>query len=181
MLVLEWPPLVLALIPVIVIEFLVVRASLKKLDARKAGLGLTVANLASTVVGIPMTWAALVGCEYVVGAGYEALFKPYSETMFKGAHPPGPLSKLVFVAMQAPWLAPYESQLYWMIPLAAILLLVPFLAISYWMESWICRWWWVPLNAKAVGKAVWRANVASYGFLFILALAYMIYCCSCSN
>jgi hypothetical protein len=176
MIFLEWPAMVMALIPVILIEFFVVQRMLK-LGSKTAGIGLTVANLASTLVGVPMTWVVLVVCEMGLGFVFSNLFPRYSETMFTSGHPPGPLGKLIFVALQAPWMAPYESQLYWMIPLAAMLLLVPFLGISYGVESWICVRWWRPVDPKAVRRAIWRANLASYAFLFALALAYLIYSC----
>jgi len=55
MLAVMWPPMFLALVPVVVIES-VVLWRLAEVGLRQAAWACSVANLASTVVGVPITW-----------------------------------------------------------------------------------------------------------------------------
>ena len=83
--------------------------------------------------------------------------------------------KLLAVTVQAAWLVPYEDDLYWMVPAAAAVLLVPAFFISFLIEWGITK---VMLRRQVQGsirQAVWRANLVSYGFLLILCLIWLFY------
>jgi hypothetical protein len=70
--------------------------------------------------------------------------------------------KVFAVTVRAPWLIPYESQLCWMVPAAALFLLVPFFFASWLIEYWVTRLMMRGLDAKLVRRAVMWASLASY-------------------
>jgi hypothetical protein len=48
-------------------------------------------------------------------------------------------AKLLAVTWQSPWLIPYEDDLVWMVPAAALCLLVPFFFASVYIEYQVAR------------------------------------------
>ncbi|MDY0088495.1 MAG: hypothetical protein RBS78_08115 [Coriobacteriia bacterium] len=153
-----WPGMGVALIPVILLEtYLVLRAL--GLPARRVAVVVGVANVASTLVGIPLTWAALVGVQAVVPGG-------------GGAGPDiGTIAgKLFAVTVQAPWLIPYDADLHWMIPTAALVLLVPFFFASWCVEYLTARLMLRDVGVSALSGAVFRANLVSYALLGLVVI-----------
>jgi hypothetical protein len=148
MLFVTFPSMLLALVPIVLVEAVVLGWTM----GRKAASFLkaaTIANVASTVAGIPLTWLVLVLLEWITGGG--------------SAYGLGtPLQKFLAVTWQAPWLLPYERQLYWMIPAASLFLPVPFFFTSYLIEAPIVARIKRELPAAQVRAAVFRANLASY-------------------
>ncbi len=99
------PPLWLGLVPIIFIEAFV-NCRLLLIPFRRTLLPATLGNLASAIVGIPLTWVFLAAFE-----------------IFFGSHfPPNLLgstgAKVLSVTIGAPWLIPYEPDLWWMVPVA---------------------------------------------------------------
>lgn len=82
MLFVTWPGMLLALIPVVAIEALIIRPRLK-LAAGDAVRFTGIANLASTVVGIPLAWLTLVAVELVSTRGGTAfgLYTPWRKLL----------------------------------------------------------------------------------------------------
>jgi len=66
MLFVTWPAMVIALVPVIAMEALLIRKRVvyKPWPIFRATAA---ANLVSTIIGIPLTWLALVACEMLIG------------------------------------------------------------------------------------------------------------------
>ena len=149
------PTMVIALLPIIILEALLALPTLK-LPYRKLLKCFSIANLVSTFVGIPVAWFLLVVLQMVTGGG--------------GAHGlSSPVARLLAVTWQAPWLIPYESDLVWMIPAATLVLLVPFFFASWWVEY---------LVAKRVlpdaDKIVLRRSLRNVNFLSYSGLAFYI-------
>jgi hypothetical protein len=116
-------------IPVVAIEAWIAR-KIVRLSVKRSVLVLASAgaNAVSTLVGIPLVWGILVLIElFFVPRGGQAL------GIDSFWH------RVVAVTVQAPWLIPYESELHWMIPLAAIVLLVPFFFASVFVERLVFR------------------------------------------
>lgn len=118
MLMVYGPVLLLALIPIIMIETEIINQS------ARLGFGamlwrVGVANALSTLVGVPLTWLALVVIQLITGGG-----TPHGV----GWHS---------VIWQAPWLIPHEEDLHWMIPAAGLVLTVPFWLVSVLIESMV--------------------------------------------
>ena len=161
MILLQAPAMVLLLIPVIVIEWAILRRNLQLSTVHLLG-GSTIANLVSTALGVPLAWCFML----VVGL---------VTTQGRAFGLDSPLEKLVAVTLQAAWLIPYESDMYWMIPSALITLLVPTFFLSVWLERYVyVRIWRLP-NGNTVNRAVWVSNAVSYGLLFLVGLAILIW------
>lgn len=148
MLVFEWPLMAAALVPVATIETAVV-ARILKLRFGTALKDVFLANLWTTVIGVPTAWALMLVLG-LVATGGRALG---IET---------PAQKLAAVTLQAAWLVPYEEHFHWMIPAAATVLLVPCFALSVFVENWTLARRWPDLAPKPLTAAVLRANAWSY-------------------
>lgn len=148
MLFVTFPSMLLALVPIILLESVVLGRMMRR-SAASFMKSATIANLVSTIVGIPVTWLVLVFLELLTGGG-----SAYGLSTT--------LQKLLAVTWQAPWLIPYEGQLYWMVPTASLFLLVPFFFVSYLIEAPIVASIQCELPRPQVRAAIFRANVASY-------------------
>ena len=161
MLALLWPAFWVLFIPIVIIEAWVARRIIEltwKTSLIRAGL----ANAASTLIGIPLTWGVLVVFEMILPRGGEA----YGVDTLSG--------KLIAITVQAPWLIPYESDLDWMIPAASIVLLIPFFFTSVFIERWIFG------RKNQIDKAKikswsWKANLLTYGLLQVALVCCLIY------
>lgn len=164
MLALMWPVFWLVLLPVIGIEYVVLRRRLTGFTSKRLLLAASVSNIVSTFIGIPLTWGCLVGIQFL---GMSVPLMQLDQYWLR----------ILNVTLGAAWLAPYESHLYWMMPTASIVLLVPFFFASYWIEAAVT----VNIlkdkdNKPAIKKAVWTGNIYSYTLLFLIALGYLVYC-----
>ena len=159
MLFVTFPAMVVALVPIVLLETVVLARTLKA-RAIPLAKSAAIANVVSTIIGIPLTWVALVILELVTDGG--------------SAHGLAtPLQKFLAVTWQAPWLIPYERELYWMVPAASLVLLVPFFFASYFIEAPIVARIERRFPAPQVRAAVFRANVASYIGLAIFNLVWL--------
>jgi len=165
------PWMLILLIPVIGIETVIV-ARRTTLPTKRTLRATALANVVSTVVGVPLTWVALFACEMLVWtalAGTSKLDSPRWNS---------PMHRVLITIFSAPWLGPSEKDGWWAVPLAALVLLIPFFFASVWIEQKITSHFLsvgttdVPdeVSAGVLRKAVRDANVASYGLLFVLAL-----------
>lgn len=128
------PTMVVALLPIILAEAVFAMPYLKlpfkmllRLVAR--------ANFFSTFIGIPITWILLVVFQIISGGTGMSNFNV-------------PDSRFLAVTWQAPWMGPYEKQLFWMIPTAHLVLLIPFFFASWWVEYLVIR--------RSLSSADWR-------------------------
>lgn len=165
MLTLIWPFFWLAFIPIILIESWVLYKILKKEPYKKLLWPTTVANSFSIFIGIPLVWGILVAFEiFTPGGG--------------GTYPNLSVFWQFFlsVTLQAPWLLPYESQLYWMVPVAVMVLFFWFFWMSAWSEGFIlAKLLRESHSTDVTKKAMWRANMASYAFLYLIDFIYLVY------
>lgn len=165
MLVLVWPVFGLALLPIIGIEYIILRKRLAGFTSKRLLLAASVSNITSTVIGIPLTWACLMGIQMLVpggGSGYAQLGTFWNY--------------FLSVTVQSPWLMPYESNLYWMIPVAFLVLLVPFFFVSYWIEAIVTvRLLKDKQKRLAIQKAVWVGNVCTYSMMAMLDLLFLAF------
>jgi hypothetical protein len=161
MLFLTFPAMLIALVPIVAIETIIVaRVSGTTALARAKSVGL--ANLASTVVGVPITWIALVLLQMVSGGG-----SAYGLDT--------PSHKLLAVTWQAPWLIPYEGDLFWMIPAASLVLLVPFFFTSYFVEKLVVFRLENGISRDLLRPAVLRANFVSYMLLGVFTVCWLLW------
>ena len=151
MIFLVMPALGLSIIPIIVIEALYLGRKFE-LSASIAAKTTTIANLVSTIVGVPLTWILLVLIQMIAGGD--------------GAFGLGTmLGKVLSVTLQAAWLIPYESDLHWMIPVAGLVLLVPFFFVSWWSEYFVSKRMLKEYPAQKIKVEVRNANIITYALL----------------
>ena len=96
-----------------------------------------------------------------------------------------PWRRFLAVTIQAPWLVPYESDLYWMVPAAALALLPAYFLASCIIEfkvmdvllrkpaPRVLEHGTLQNRNKLVWRAVFAANVASYAMLAIVTLGWL--------
>jgi len=140
------PPLWLALLPIIAIETAVVARRTAKPAIPAAG-AMALANIASTIIGVPLVWFTLAVVQALccgTALGLESS-----------------LTKLYAVTVQSPWLLSYDGDFHWMIPAALLSMGLICLAMSVLVEA--------PIASRILGvglNAMWRpvawANIVSY-------------------
>jgi hypothetical protein len=157
MLALVWPSAWALFIPVCAIEALVARRlfGFPFLQAAKLAF---VANAWSTLVGIPLTWLALVLVEFAGGAGASLV----------GPWPGG--AWVLLSPIFAPWLGPGAQR--WQVFAAAAFLCGPFMLVSIRVERWSA--------AKRIPREDARrwarvANLATYLPIIAILLALAAY------
>jgi hypothetical protein len=144
----ELPFLAVALLPVAALEAVVYRWRLS-ISWGPSFSGSLRANLWSTFVGVPLVWLAQAVGQLAVGGGSAWGLST-------------PLARLAAVTVQSAWLIPYESDFHWMLPAAALCLLVPCLIVSVWVEQRRLRRYWPAVPIRPLVRAVVLANVVSY-------------------
>jgi hypothetical protein len=149
------PPLWLGLVPIIFIEALV-NSRLLLIPFRRTLLPATLGNLASAIVGIPLTWVFLATFEIFFGS----LLPP---NLLRGTG-----AKVLSVTIGAPWLVPNENDLWWMVPVALAFFAVPCFAVSVLIEAPINYLGLSDFPRKTIWKVTAKSNLLSYLFLGVL-------------
>jgi hypothetical protein len=155
------PLMVCALVPVILVETWVARPPLKISYGRSIWV-VAVANVVSTLVGIPAAWAAMYGLELLTFIA--------GERFWRNAHN-GPVLRVAEVVLGSAWLG--DTGLLWAVPLAATILLIPSFFASWYIEAFIVDKMVEP-EWPIVRSAMFKANLASYGLLFIGACGWLV-------
>jgi hypothetical protein len=163
MLFLAFPFALYLLIPVIGLETWVAR-NVPNINAKRRFLGVLAANAFSTVVGWPIAWFVLVLLQIFVIPGARGAYGLDT-----------PLHAIASVTLQAAWLIPYEDDLYWMVPSAAIVLMLPAFFITIPSECLVLRYCWPQVAASERRRFVWTANLVSYALLIVAGLFWLSY------
>lgn len=153
-----------ALVPIVFIEAYIVATKLR-VNLKKVFAPVTIANLVSTLVGIPVTWLVLallqIGSVFVFG------------TIAKWI----PSTDLYSITLGAPWIYPgHDNEK--LIILGAML----FLLIPYGLASWAVEYMVVKAMlskkhdlvdfSKNLKVAVGKANLVSYSLLAIFVIVF---------
>src|SRR6266850_3962946 len=125
MIALTLPAMVMLLIPIILIEgFLCKRwLGLTTWQAMKSN---AVSNLASTIIGVPVAWGIMLGVEFVTFGIIER------SGAIQNWH--SPLANVIGLFLGSAWIGPFDRSNVWVVPAAALVLLVPFFFASYYIE-----------------------------------------------
>ena len=151
MLFLAMPAFLMSLVPIIAIETLYISKGLE-LSLGQSLKTVSISNVASTIIGIPLTWFLLMLVQMVTGGG-----SAYGINSVMG--------KVLAVTWQAPWLIPYEEDLNWMIPVAGLVLLIPFFFASWWSEFFVSKKLNKTLPSLSIRGKVRNANLITYSLL----------------
>lgn len=154
MLAVVWPVMWILLVPIILMEA-AVGTKLLHLEFIHALRIAAIANLISTLIGVPVTWLLLMIFELRVGKGGGV----YGLDTLQG--------RLLSVTLQSPWVLPYEEK--WVIPAASLFLCIPFCMMSVWAEFNSAQWYThnrLPKQELLIWS--WTANGMSYGMLAII-------------
>jgi hypothetical protein len=153
-----WPPAWLAFIPVVAIEAWWARRVLRN-DWKKAIATTFIANLVSTIVGIPLAW--------FVWSTLEARFFGTALGL------DNPAKSIYAVTVQAAWLIPYEEDLWWMIPVAAFVLTAVFFVASVLIECLVMKCFQRNSDAKSLRRWAWKGNLFSYAVVFTFVIVFL--------
>ena len=123
MLAVVWPVAWLLLLAIIPLEAMVAVRTLR-LPLLKALILSALANLFSTMLGIPAAWLTMLGIQFAASL---VLLVVYGI----GIRIPENIVTMAFgTIIMSAWLAPFEHAYHWTIPLAAAVLCVPFYLMS---------------------------------------------------
>jgi hypothetical protein len=167
----QMPAMVFAFIPVVIIEAIITRRWLS-LSYSQAFKGSFLANLFSTLIGIPLAWLIMFLIEMIVMYPTAMAADHWHWHWINS-----PIFGILALPIGMAWLAPDEQNLFWMIPIASALLLVPSFFISVWLERWAYKKCWTNLNLELtkIRNAVFKANLVSYAALFVIACCWLAY------
>jgi hypothetical protein len=172
MIILTLPAMVLLLIPTVIIEGLLCRKwlGLTTWEAMKSN---AVSNLVSTIIGVPIAWAIMLGVEL----GTMGLVD--RSNTIQNLH--SPLADVIFFILGSAWILPPEGKNVWMIPAAILVLLVPFFFASYGIEYLVMRFMvgmpeGGPPNVAypRIRIAVRNANLITYGAMFVASGVWLV-------
>ena len=157
MLALHLPAMLILLAPICIIEYFVASRALT-MPRRWVANGVLWANLATTLLGIPLTWAAMLGLELATTGA-----KPQDVDTL-----PGLLSTIF---LQASWLDLPKPGYEWTISAATMVLLVPYFFVSVLFERLVLRYLWDGPPRSMIDRICWKANSITYGVLALMVVA----------
>jgi hypothetical protein len=162
MLMLAFPAAFFLLIPVVGIEWWIALGLAGVTPTAKI-VGVAVANAISTLAGWPLMWIVLVALQIKLD--------PHGLPW-----PDSPIQKIASVTLEAAWLVPYsEHDLYWKVPTAAMVLMIPAFFVSIFFERCVLHFFWRSEPSAERRRFVWRANVYSYALLIVFGLIWLLY------
>jgi hypothetical protein len=173
MILLTFPAMLLLLIPVIGIEAFLCKKWLG-LTTRDAIRSNTIANLVSTIIGIPIAWAFMFGVEFATLGGILSTGPVLEDSN-------SPLARVILFVLSSAWIAPPERGHVWIIPCAVLVLLVPFFFASYGVEYVVIKHMLgMPeggtsrLSSQRIRTAVRNSNLVTYGIMAFVTSVLMI-------
>ena len=155
----QMPVAAMAFVPIVVIESLLAAPILKQ-PLGPVTLRVLAANALSTFVGIPIAWIGMMSVNIATTGGSAHGFDT-------------PWNAFQSVALQASWLMPYEGHLAWLIPAATLILLIPYFLVSVYVEHAVLRSQFAKVEPGRIARAVWLANVVTYGGLAAYAALWL--------
>ena len=162
MIYLVWPASWVLLPVIIILEALVAKHMLHvgwkslKISA--------VANIVSTIVGIPITWFMLLVGEIVL-----------MKLPLQGVHLPSSVGGILTIVLISPWLIPDDQNMHWMVYAAAAAHCIPFFFMSVWCECKVACLLLKEQPRKVIKRWAWRANLWSYGLIILCLVGAAIY------
>ena len=157
MLALSWPVQWLAFIPVVAGEAAITSRSLQ-LSYRSAIKPLAVANLWSTLAGVPLAWFAMLLLEAAGGMALSVMPDHIADSQ---------ALRFVSFPLFAAWIggsSPLELKA------AFLVLMVVFCWVSFLVELRVLRRYFPAVDPAVLGRSAKEANIASYALLSAVTL-----------
>jgi hypothetical protein len=164
MIFLTFPLMVILLVPIILIEAFLYKKwlGLTNRDAMRSSI---ISNLVSTIIGVPVAWAIMLGVEFgFIGlASQSRAFQNWNS----------PIAILISDLLASAWIGPPEGAV-WAVPCATLVVMVPFFFASYGSEYLVINQ--MPgmpegdpsnLTSNRIAKAVRNANLITYGMMAV--------------
>ncbi|HTF27029.1 MAG TPA: hypothetical protein VK937_24470 [Candidatus Limnocylindria bacterium] len=173
MIFLTFPAMLMLLIPVIVIEGLLCKKwlGLTTAEAMKSN---ALSNLASTIIGVPVAWAIMLGVEFLT---FGIIERSNAIQNWRS-----PIAQVIWLFLGSAWIGPPSEKNVWVIPAATLVLLVPFFLASYGIEYLVVKHMvGMPeggppnLAYRRVRIAVRNANLITYGAMFVATSAWLVF------
>jgi hypothetical protein len=172
------PAMVIALAPIIAVEALLIRKRMT-IETWPIVRATAAANVASTIVGIPLTWGILFLCQMGLGLATSRIAR------LENSNVDSPLAQVIVTVLAPAWIAPTDEAGSWAVPLAALVLLVPFFLVSVWLETLVMERM-LPVTAGEIlqegqvsklslRRAVRDANLLTYAALFTIACVWLVW------
>ena len=168
MLAIAWPAMFISLIPIIIIEAFYIRRKLQ-ITLKQSFKVMTIANLESTVIGIPLTWVCLLLVEMVFG--YSAAFLGIDKLPEKAQQI---ILGVASVTVGSAWIGPSEKNAYWLVPAATTALLISFFFVTWWYELMSVKRQLKDFEKSDLKDAVLIANLITYGLLAIMSISWLV-------
>lgn len=165
MLPVQYPELLLYIVPVILIEAVYLKRQLNT-RMRRTFIAITVINLITVALGYPLAWALYKALDWMFG------FPPVTASLFANLWR---VPVWIAVKMFPAWAG--LRQEVWPVLAIWVALLIPSFLLTGLMKSWLVEWYDL-LNYKGnIRPVVWMANRYSYFFLTVTGcvLMYMMY------
>lgn len=153
-----WPPAWLAFIPVVAIEAWWARRTLGN-GWGKAIASTFAANAVSTLIGIPLIWFIWAAIQLRFFGTAIGLANPA-----EGAYA---------VTVQAAWLIPYERDLWWMIPAAAVSMTAVFCVASIAIEWLVMKLLQRGADRSSLRQWAWKGNLCSYSLILAFVIVFL--------
>lgn len=151
------PAMLIALVPVTAIEAWVLVKRLA-ISASEAGWISFLANLASTIVGVPVTWLLLL----IAGTIARCALQPDLQKL---------RGRFLTAVLEAPWFPPRNGRdTRWMIPAGCLVLMLPYFIASCAIEDTITYAMLAGHAEDMVRGAVIQGNAVTYGLLSVMLL-----------
>jgi hypothetical protein len=165
----EWPAVVLALVPVILIEAAVYRKRLG-ITYSRAIYPAGICNLASTFIGYPLAWILRLLGQFALTLPLMLVFELVGEPSSTSMHPT--LERLGVSILDSAWLPDDQT---WMLPVASLVGLAPAFFVSVHSEAWALRRLMRGEDRATILALSYRANLASYTFLVVVDIAILVW------
>jgi hypothetical protein len=160
------PGMILSLIPIILIESWAFRHFINVLFWRSLKV-MSLANLASTLLSIPIVFIILLGLAILIAFLLAMLHINLNSSSF--------LSKIFSVTFGIATLEPEQFSSYWIVPITVLVSLIQCFFASWFLKYTVAKQMMKGFEKSLIRDATLRANLISYSFLVVFVLIISFY------
>lgn len=150
------------LIPVVVFEAWFAPKKIGKLSPSRRLGGVALANTISTFGGCPLTWVIFAALHDLANRGGGEAYGLL-----------GPLKAMISGGWQTASTILYKEELYWMVPTAAMIFMVPAFFVTILLEGAVLHFCWPKVSFRERSRFVLFANL--YSSALVLGLIWVLY------